>query len=39
MVGKREVTKAVTRLIGGTGGIERTRLIPSKPSEWVDDQY
>jgi hypothetical protein len=39
MVGKRVVTKAATRLIDGTGRIERTRLIPSKPTEWVDDQY
>ena len=38
MIGKPEVTKVVTRHIGGTGGIERIRLIPSNPTEMVNDQ-
>jgi hypothetical protein len=38
MVGNPEVMKVVTTHIGGTGGIERTRLIPSKPTEMVNDQ-
>jgi hypothetical protein len=37
MFGKPTVTKVVTRLIG-RGGIKRIRLIPSKPTEMVNDQ-
>jgi hypothetical protein len=39
MFGKPTVTKVVTRRIGGTGGIERIRLILSKPTETVNDQH
>jgi hypothetical protein len=39
MVGKPEVTKAVARLIGGTEGIEGTRMVPTNPTEIVDNQY
>jgi hypothetical protein len=38
MIDTPEVTKVVTRHSGGTGGIERIRLIPSKPIEIVNDQ-
>jgi hypothetical protein len=32
MIGKPEVTKVVTKCFGGTGGIERIRLIASNPT-------
>jgi hypothetical protein len=38
MIRKPEMMKVVTKHSGGTRGIERIPLIPSKPTEMVNDQ-